>query len=302
MLMKLTYLIMAHKDFKILELLVDLLNQNNIDIIIHIDSKSEIDLDRFIKKFESYNYVRFLEKRIAVNWGGFSLLEAQLMLLFASRQIGLGDYVSFISGQDLPLKTTNEIIKFLQKNRGKEFIEFFDIPNRKWSGNGGKDRYEFFWLVDQIGYNKSKQFVEIQKKENIYRKFPHQLKPYGGSNWMTISKECAEYICEYIINNPKIIDYFKYTVHPDEMLFQTLILNSNFKDKVINDNLRYIDWNSSTASLPKILNKDDMRSLQKSTCHFARKFDTKVDKEIIDELFHSLKLASKPYKVDHDIN
>jgi hypothetical protein len=60
-------------------------------------------------------------------------------------------------------------------------------------------------------------------------------------------------------------------------------LNSIFEDKVVNDHLRYIDWNKRGAARPPaILLKRDFGKLANTHKLFARKFDTNVDSEILD--------------------
>jgi hypothetical protein len=72
---------------------------------------------------------------------------------------------------------------------------------------------------------------------------------------------------------------------PDEMYFQTLLMNS--KGMRINErNYRYTDW-SVTTTHPKTLGMDDLPALLASPCHFARKFSIErsdvmdaIDREI----------------------
>lgn len=73
------------------------------------------------------------------------------------------------------------------------------------------------------------------------------------------------------------------------MFVQTLVYNSKFKETLFNDkyndkcsaNQRYIDWNTGT---PYIWRKSDVDDLFESNYLFARKFDEKVDSEVIDEI------------------
>ncbi|NGY93813.1 beta-1,6-N-acetylglucosaminyltransferase [Bacillus megaterium] len=47
---------------------------------------------------------------------------------------------------------------------------------------------------------------------------------------------------KFCSNKKDIYNYFKYVLIPDEIFFQTILLNSKFKDEIINDNLTYINW------------------------------------------------------------
>jgi hypothetical protein len=75
---------------------------------------------------------------------------------------------------------------------------------------------------------------------------------------------------------------------PDEIFFHTIILNSSFASNVVNDDLRCIDISEGRG--PRIWRKSDLEILAQSKGLFARKFDTSVDREILDLI--ELKLLS----------
>jgi hypothetical protein len=58
-------------------------------------------------------------------------------------------------------------------------------------------------------------------------------------------------------------------------------LNSPLKDKIINNNYRYIDWSGGGAN-PKVLNESDAEKITVSDDLFARKFDMTNSPEILD--------------------
>lgn len=279
--MKLAYLILAHKQFDLLARIIKFLNHPDIDIFIHIDKKAGIDLDQFNEKLENDN-VYFLDRRIEVHWGGFSILYVQMMLLSSSVTLNKYDYISFISGQDYPIKTNEYILEFLRTHNGREFFEFSKLPNPDWMGNGGKHRYEYYWLVDELGYDRSAVFYRQQLADDSkVRNIPGGLIPYGGSNWFTITKSCANYVYSFIKDNPYFVHFFKMVVHPEEIFFHTIILNSVFGQNCTNNNLRFIDW-KSPGPKPKLLTGEDLNRLMPSEYHFARKFDLLVDSTVID--------------------
>ena len=76
----------------------------------------------------------------------------------------------------------------------------------------------------------------------------------------------------------------------DEIIPHSILLskNSPFKDKVINDNKRYIDWSNHKKGLnngnPNILEENDFEKIINSNADFARKFDMKTNSKIIDML------------------
>ncbi|EHQ24696.1 glycosyl transferase family 14 [Mucilaginibacter paludis] len=279
--MKVAYLIIAHKNFEHIIDIVTSLNDPKVSFLIHFDEKVKVDINEINRKLPQGADVYFLDARENVNWGGFSVLMAVLNLIQGALHLNCFDYIYLISGQDFPLKTSDEMIDFLEQNAGKEFIEYHTIPHSGWGG--GQDRYEHFWMIDTLGMQASRNFIEDQRKQNFTRKFPNNLQPFGGSMWFTITAACAEYIIDHFMQYPDELMFFKYTLIPDELAIVTVIMNSIFKNQVVNNNLRHIDW-SENRGRPKIMTVSDLVVLIKSESHFARKFDPSVDVEVINAL------------------
>jgi hypothetical protein len=139
--------------------------------------------------------------------------------------------------------------------------------------NGGLDRLEYWWNV-RI-FHKNFNFTRVK------RKLPEGFKPFRGSSYWCFSRECAEYINNFIDNNKNFVNFFKNVYIPDEIFFQTILMNSPLKEKIINNDLLYTDWSSNGAS-PDILCKRHFQELTQSSCLFARKFDETQDSEILD--------------------
>jgi hypothetical protein len=49
-------------------------------------------------------------------------------------------------------------------------------------------------------------------------------------------------------------------------------MNSPYRERVINNNYRYVDWSEQKAH-PKVLDTGDFDKLKESSMMFARKFD-----------------------------
>jgi len=69
----------------------------------------------------------------------------------------------------------------------------------------------------------------------------------------------------------------------DEIIIQTVVMNSPFKETVVRDNCRYIYFRKEEHN-PKILTADDFEILRNSEKLFARKFDLQQDSRILDLL------------------
>ena len=114
------------------------------------------------------------------------------------------------------------------------------------------------------------------------RKAPYNVKFYSGSSWICLSGETEHWVESYLKSHPEYIRFYRNVNCPDENFFQTLVMNSPFKDRR-KDYLHYVDW-SEGENNPKILTIDDYEELSLSRKLMARKFDIQVDNRIIDEI------------------
>jgi len=189
-------------------------------------------------------------------------------------------YFHALSGQCFPIRPVNEIFDFFENNNGKEFIDFFELPATCWANNGGLDRIDYYHLHDILNTKSSrfekrnKRFINFQKFLNLKRSYPDKYpKLYGGSTWWSLSRPAMEYVSHFIKNTTGFYERFKHTFCTEEIFFQTILLSSPFKENIVNDNLRYIDWNVRNGNCPANLDETDFDLLLKSNKLFARKFE-----------------------------
>lgn len=288
------YLLIVHNNSYTLEKLIKLLDDERNDIYIHIDKKSkEIDIEK-IKQIATKSKI-LVSKEIKVYWGDFSQVECEILLLEKAIK-GKYMYYHLLSGSDLPIKTQDYIHNFFDKNKGKEFIHF----EREVISENKKEWINKYHILQKyISMSKNKfinKFIQcIEKvilkmqdliKINRYNNSTYTLQ--SGANWFSITHELAEYILQ---QKEWINDTFRLTRSADELFLQTIVTNSKFINNLYNrefDNnyeacMRYIDWKRGTPYVFKI---KDFEELTNSKCLWARKFEYKVDKEIIDKIYN----------------
>jgi len=241
---------------------------------VHIDKKS--DMLRFVPTAVEFpSNVCMCDRQVDVKWGGFSMIEATVCLMNKLRDSGIyPDYVHLLSGQDFPLCSPKEFDHFFENNYGKNFVEYHTIPYKGWAGNGGWDRINYKWDMDSR---------ERSKTQLEPCSFPAGIQPYGGSQWWSLTGECAEWFTGFCHSGELLYDFYRHTMIPDEMFFQTAILNSSFADTVVNDNLRYINWVDG-PEYPRILTGEDFEKLICSGKFLARKFNIVKDETITSKL------------------
>lgn len=275
--LKHAFIINVHKDFEQIKSLLTILDFG--DIYIHVDKKSN-DLFKTLKKhYRDKKNIYFVEKRINVNWSGFSQVEATLELLKLVKNKNIKyDYIHFISGQDLLLMTQNELDCYLiQNGLDKEYIEVDQIGSYKWRLNqyslfreSPNNRTLLLRLVDILLRYLQKPFIQ---RDNL-----KEYELFKGSSWFSVTHNCMLFILE-VVKTSNFIDRFKYTACPDEHFFQILVMNSKFKKNVLKYNGRYVYFEKMNPS-PKILSLDDYVEFMNGKYMFARKFDKHIHEDV----------------------
>src|SRR6188472_271862 len=112
--MKIAFLILAHKNPRQLQMLLNALQHGAFDFYIHIDKKTNAQPFDYLSSNEN---VFFIKKRAKIYWAAFGTIQATLN---GFREIPLADYdyVNVISAQDFPLKSANEIYEYILKRKG----------------------------------------------------------------------------------------------------------------------------------------------------------------------------------------
>ncbi|HUQ66763.1 MAG TPA: beta-1,6-N-acetylglucosaminyltransferase, partial [Flavitalea sp.] len=262
--------------------LVARLQSPTFAVFIHIDKKTDISPFLFIRRFKN---VHFVKKRFKIVWGGYSITEC---IISGMKEIlGEGNYTHIVSmsGQDYPIRPVVQFENLLADNKDFSFMHV--EPNTRasrWWQNA-VPRYTYYYLSD-FDF-RGKRFLHkigrriLPKRNFIY---PHyRLFGGPGSTFCALSREACEYIVNFMEGNKKGRNYAKYTFASDEFWFQTILMNSSLRFKVINQPLWYMEWEGSSKH-PRILNMMDYGKIVESGLYFARKFDMLNDEMILDQL------------------
>ena len=272
------YMIIAHNQFDILEIIIKMLDDARNDIYLHIDSKvKNFDFDRFAN-IPRYSKLVFTD-RISVTWGDFSQINCEMILLNTAvsneDKNNRYSYYHLISGVDLPIKSNDDIYSFFENNSGKEFINFSNEPAEKFLG---RIKYYHFFRKKRNKFNilLAGIVLRIQKLIGVNRIKNTSLIFGKGSNWFSITGDFAKYVVENFDTYKK---YFLYSYCCDEMFLHTMFLNSPFKNSLYlvddDDNqlaaARLIDWKRGR---PYVFRLNDFDEIINSPAMFARKFSS----------------------------
>ncbi len=287
------YLILAHNNFAQLRKLIELLDDPRNDIFIHIDKKAKFNPQKGWNTVCKYSKLTFLQKRLKVNWGGASIMHSEIALLKAATSAGNYDYYHLLSGMDLPIKDQDTIHAFFSKNAGKEFIDYWEVNDDMMN--------RVIWYTPFNERERNFIFHAINKTCRILQKIAgHSINQNidfkYASQWFSITDGLAKYI---ISKEEWLTEVFDHTIICDEIFLPTVTWMSPFKDNIFgmndghqngNGNMRFIDWSrGGDIRHPWTFRNDDWERLMNVPYLWARKFNEKVDNEIIDRIYRKLK-------------
>lgn len=271
------YLILVHRYPNQFKRLFKAIYHPDNHYLIHVDKRSGLALKKQIQEFLSDFPNASMLKSANTLWGGYSLIDAELRGIKQLLKMGLEwEFFINLSGQDFPLMSQARIKKFLKLNIGKDFIKVV---------NQAKFRFDTLYRIENYVEELGNKILRTTLK----RPFLRDVTPYIGNQWMILTRK----FCEFVSYNPeadRFKKFYRNTFIPDEGFFQTVIMNTNYNGTIVNDDKRTIDWvPSGTIKLrPRDFTSKDAGFLLASQGLFARKFDERVDGEILNVLESNL--------------
>lgn len=193
--MKIAALVMAHTSPQQLEMLLRRLQGPLWRPFVHLDRKSDPEVFASCRTLAT-----FLQDRVTVNWGGYSIVRATLQLLRHSLTYCDCTHFYLMSGQCFPIKSDQEIIEYLSspENDGN-----FITANSMLHLNSSIPlwRLEYFAFNDLFPKGMSR-FVRtsrlfLPKKSSAIRLLRGMV-PYAGSQFWLINRSTAAEIVRFV--------------------------------------------------------------------------------------------------------
>lgn len=261
--MKIAYLILTHAHPQQLAQLVARLDVPGVRFFIHVDANTpEQDFAAMQAAAPQAQWA----PRQPCRWGGFSLVAATLGLMEMALAEGC-DWLVLLSGQDYPAKHPDRIAATLAASPYSAYLDLqtdFDVRYR-WQS------WHFEALNGKLLGKLLQKFQRLGNKMGIRRAPPEPLKAiHAGSQWWMMSAPAARMLLDYLAQQPQIIRFFRRTLVPDEMFFQSVLMQIiPFRD--LAPALRQIEWEAGSWS-PRAFTPADARRLVAGPALFARKF------------------------------
>lgn len=299
--MSLAHLILAHKNPAQAARLFRALWHPEDVIVLHADRSAPGELhDLFRDLARQHSNVVVLPSR-RILWGGAVMAEVQIAAAAAAlARDARWTHFFTLSGQDFPIQPRAAIIARMATAPEASWVSWFDpLVEPHWKNARARlERYylEWPWLnrllrVPGLGRRLGALLGwknRLPQLPGFRRRWP-DFRYFGGSNHVVLSRAA----CHHLVADPRaraITRWLRHSAHANEIIFQSVLLNSPFADRIINDNLRWIDFPRPDSPNPRTLVAADFDRLVASPKLFARKFDDTVDAEILDRLERHLGL------------
>jgi hypothetical protein len=231
--------------------------------------------------------------------GDFSIVAGYLTALRFARDHLDYDWVTNLSGQVYPVSSLAAFADELANADHDGFLHHFDalmqdavaMRPMAWPPGHGDARYSFRYrklkdtlsLVERAALKIPR--VALERLDAPYRintayglqigrraatpPFNANFRCYAGSYWHTIRRRCAGYLLDFADAQPRIVDYLRDVLIPDECFVQTVLANEP-RFRFVNDNRRYYDMRGSRRGHPKALTEADAPDFLGKRYVFAR--------------------------------
>lgn len=258
--MKHCVLIQAHKDIGYFLEFARLNEQ--INFYVHMDRKSDSNLN------VSQKNVFFVKSSINVHWGGWSQVEATLLLFDLALQNEENYYFHLCSGEDVILQSFSKIeYEWQNKFTHVAMIEAYYSKAHQYRTRYNQIHADTNWQRSISG----KLLTKLYKYLDIL--IPNSDYPLYGSQWFSVTRNQALLIKKV---SKKHKGFFRKKLCPDEHFFQFIFNKEN--TPIANCNRRFIVFEEeyNNGNSPLYLNNEDLLSANEAGFWFARKVEKDV--------------------------
>jgi hypothetical protein len=290
------FLILAHEHPGHLGRLVRRLAHPQARTFVHVDGKQP--LAPFQEAVGDHAHLLEDADRIPAYWGAFSVIRATFNLL--RRAVALAPRTErffLISGVDYPLLPVDRILEALRPDR--ELIQVDRALDPRGSTKFDRNAYRLFlgenrYLNPRTGPQWLQGVRFVIARMPRWKAYPGTVF-YGPPHW-ALTRAAVDYLLAAEHEGDRV-KWFRHTLYPDEMVFQTLLKHSPFAGRMAYDGTarsrdwhprragpNYIDWENPNPNLPRALELSDLPELQASGAFFARKMHPERSAKLLDAL------------------
>ena len=232
-----------------------------------------------------------IEDRIQMEWGGWSHVELVLACLRVATERHDPDWVLVLSGQDYPLRALAEIEADLERSTADGLLGAV----REVEARRPRVDDEFFLRCRYRHYARPRRMPHLPRGlrplvyvrdlpslVGIRRLGPPPLALHVSADWLTLGRRAVAALLAAGADR-RLTRYFRRVVVPSEAFFASVLLNDRAL-AIERDHRRFASFSRPGAPHPDTLTSLDLDRILISGADFARKFDTDVDREVLDRL------------------
>ncbi|MDK4680979.1 beta-1,6-N-acetylglucosaminyltransferase [Kingella negevensis] len=227
---------------------------------IHYDAKAPlIKLDSLKNQLN----IHIVRNRIDVNWGGFSMIEATLVLIQAALANKNNRHFHLMSGDCVPLKTPEQLAQICQMQpENTVWLHSKNTPHLRYRTRFNAPHADTKWQRKLIGKILTRSLKIADKL------IPSSETCLSGSQWFSANRAALQILFNESLGDPTA--FFEKKLVPDEHFFQHIVAQNSGSLNHINDNHRFIRF-AENANHPDALTLDDLWAAQRQDFWFARK-------------------------------
>lgn len=277
--MKHGILMMAHNNTEVVRTCLRMLDDERFTLFLLVDAKSPLKPEDFLPELRHMHCV--VLPRMAINWGGYSLIQGMMNQMRAAVDAGM-DVLHVLQGADLPLKTPEELDRFFTERPGKNFL----LYEPRQAHVAAYRAFCRHYLVDTPRYRRSKVLRGVHyllaKPQKLFVDMKRPV--WIGSSLVSLSREFGAYL---VGMEDQIRRDYRYSLAGDEIFMHTILKQSPFADTLYRplEGVRLIDWDRREGYSPHTFDMGDLELLRQASENeelmFARKFQESRDIEIV---------------------
>lgn len=233
---------------------------------LHYDAQSSLSELDFLC---GLNNVAILTERVAVRWGGFSMIEATLLLFQAALKDEENQSFHLISGHCAPLQSAARLAQLCAAApHNALWLDSAITPRLRYRTRFRAPHADTPWQRKLAGKLLTKSLQLLDKI------LPCDDVCVAGSQWFSANRSALQTL--YHAAQGAISDEFRQSLCPDEHFFQTIALRRQPEMfHLIRHHQRWIRF-AAGKNHPDWLSLTDLQNAQKQGAWFARKVSAQV--------------------------
>jgi hypothetical protein len=314
---KVAYLVLSHQQPAQVMRLADRLlacDPTGHVVLVHDPSGGPLDPEEHVR--DPRLHVR--PGTEARQWGGYPLVGDVLDAMgWTLRELDVG-WLALLSGQDYPLRPLASFGQELADSGCDAFISARRLPGVRPPASDtpalyAHARYHYRWYrlpswllgwangraVERVVRGAQRRFSAAQPGVFLWslpreagdmigirrRRVPFtaEFPCWIGAQWLTLSRPAARAALDLLESRPDVVSLYRRSVIADESLLVTAVNNAAGL-RVCTPNHHYARMSGAGQSHAEVLRAEDLPDLRSCGRPFARKFDERVDADILDRV------------------